>query len=394
MKSKLASDLIWTVAATTFFRLVLNTAKRFIYPFAPILSRGMGVPLTAITSLIALNQFTAILGLIFGPLSDRFGYRKMMLAGLALLSIGMLSCFFMPVYGVVMVALFLTGLGKTIFDPAVQAWVGCRVPIQKRGFAIGIMEMSWAGSTLAGIPLTAVIIHRFGWQWPFLIMGILGLAGTIVLYFIIPEDDVSQPRTAPESKMLTAFNILLRKRPAVGAMGYAFFFSAANDNLFVVYGAWLEKSFGLGVVALGFGTMAIGAAELLGEGSSAAISDRLGLKRSVMGGLCLSALSYGLLPLFSPSLPLALCGLFILFITFEFTLVTSLSLCTEILPAYRATMMSVFFAAAGAGRVTGALIGGQIWMSGGIFATGMVSALISILSLFCLLWGLKDTRTA
>ncbi len=392
MNPKLSSDLTITVITTTFFRLVLNTARRFVYPFAPVLSRGLGVPLTAITAIIAVNQFTSIFGFLLGPLSDRFGYKKMMLTGLLLLSFAMTSCFFLPFYGVVLAAFFLTGLGKIIFDPAVQAWVGQRVPIHRRGLVIGIMEMSWSGSTLVGIPLTALIIHKFGWQWPFLIMGCFGFIGSLALYFIIPKDKAKPCVRVSENRISTAFFTLLKKRPAMGALGYAFFSSAANDNLFVIYGAWLETSFGLGVVALGIGTIAIGAAELFGEASSAAISDRMGLKQAVIAGLCCSTLSYGLLPFFSSSLPLALSGLFFLFIFFEFTLVTSLSLCTEILPEYRATMMSGFFAAAGAGRVVGALLGGHIWAWGGIAATGIVSSLISIFGIFCLLWGLKGKQ--
>jgi hypothetical protein len=41
-------------------RFFISIARRFVYPFAPVFSRGLGVPLTAITSLIALNQSAGI----------------------------------------------------------------------------------------------------------------------------------------------------------------------------------------------------------------------------------------------------------------------------------------------------------------------------------------------
>jgi hypothetical protein len=41
-------------------------------------------------------------------------------------------------------------------------------------------------------------------------------------------------------------------------LGFAFFISIANDNFFVVYGAWMEQSFSLTVVALGMTTTVIG----------------------------------------------------------------------------------------------------------------------------------------
>ncbi len=50
------SGLAGTLISAAFLRLAMNTARRFAYPFAPALSRGLNVPLMAITSLIAVNQ--------------------------------------------------------------------------------------------------------------------------------------------------------------------------------------------------------------------------------------------------------------------------------------------------------------------------------------------------
>jgi predicted MFS family arabinose efflux permease len=178
----------------------------------------------------------------------------------------------------------------------------------------------------------------------------------------------------------------------LGVLAYAFWVSAANDNLFVIYGAWLEDSFNLSIVALGLGTALIGVAELAGESLTALWSDRIGLRRALMLGLAVTLLAYGLLPFIGPNLVVTMIGLFFLFLCFEFTLVTSLSLSTEILPAARATMMSSFFAAAGLGRVVGALVGGQVWLKGGILATSLVSMGMSGLALASLVWGLWEWK--
>jgi predicted MFS family arabinose efflux permease len=256
--------------------------------------------------------------------------------------------------------------------------------------AIGMIEFSWAGSTLLGVPLAGLLIQHFGWRSPFYVMGGAALMGLLALMVVIPKDRKNPVRHPTGERIWSAWRKLVTDRSTLGAVGFAFFVSAANDNLFVIYGAWLENSFSLSIVALGFGTSIIGVAELAGEGLTAAISDRLGLKRAVVIGLSLCVASYVVLPLMSQTLPLALSGLFFIFLTFEFTLVSALSLCTELLPGMRATMMSGFLGAAGAGRVIGALIGGPIWLKGGIFVTAFVSAAISILGLLCLVWGLRD----
>lgn len=377
------------MGAAMLGRTLLNTARRFPYPFAPALSRGLAVPLPAITSLIAVNQITGVLALFAGPLADQWGYRLMLLSGLALLASGMFAAGLLPFYGVVLVALFLAGLGKSVFDPALQAYVGRRVPYHRRGLVIGIIEMSWAASSLIGIPLMGLLIDRVSWRSPFLVLGGLALVGIIILANLIPVAPTQPPARRPLFDMKTAWKQLKNSRVALGGLGFSFCVAAANDNLFVVYGAWLENRFALSVLALGVATTVIGVAELCGESLTAGLSDRLGLKPSLFAGLILSGLSYLLLPGLAQTLPLALLGLFILFVGVEYTIVTSVSLFTEVLPEARATMMSGWLAAASLGRVTGALMGGFIWQWGGISAISLISTLISGLALLCLLWGLR-----
>ena len=231
---KLAVSIVFAALC----RILLNTARRFPYPFAPAISRGLGVHVTAVTSLIAGNQAAGILGMFLGPVSDRIGYRTMMLTGLVMLAAGMLAVGFFPNYWIVMAALVLSGLAKSTFDPAFLAYVGERVSFSKRGFVIGLTEFSWAGSTLAGIPFAAFLIDRFGWRAPFIALGILGLAGIIAIRLTIPPD-VKKTRSSASADYFSAIKDLGKDRSALGTLGFVFFISAANDNLFVIYGVWL-----------------------------------------------------------------------------------------------------------------------------------------------------------
>ena len=373
------------MTAAALARLLLNTSRRFAYPFAPALARGLGVPLVSITSLIALNQLTGVLSPLFGPVIDRWGYRTMMLLGLGLMSIGMLAGGFLPVYLTILLALFLAGLGKNIFDPALQAYIGERVPYERRGTVIGLIEMSWAGATLIGIPTVGLLIERFSWRAPFLAMGGLGLVSIAMLGALFSGGSRRSKRDAGAITFGQAWRQLSRSSAALGMLTFAFLTSMANDNLFVVYGAWLEDGFALSVAALGTATTVIGVAELSGEVLTASLSDRIGLQRAVRIGLFLSALGYLLLPVIAQSLTLALVGLFLVFVIFEFTFVTAISLVTEVLPEARATMMASYIAVAGLGRVVGALIGGPLWLWGGLAAIGTVSAAIIIIA-FAIFW--------
>lgn len=380
------------IIGVTILRVLLNTGRRFIYPFAPALSRGLDVPLTAITSIIATSQATSLLGFFSGPIADRLGYRLMMRAGLAMLALGMLTCGLATHYWPIFVGLVIASLGKTVFDPAIQAFVGRHVPFERRGRIIGILETAWAGSTLIGIPALALIIDHVGLKNSFLILALLGAFGWIAIGRLIPADTPTSAQKMKRTSSFSSLKQLLVNRPAAGMLTFGFWISIANDSLFVTYGAWFEQDFLVSIVTLGFSTIAIGSAELIGESMTALFADRLGLKRAIILGLCLAVCAYLLLPFIGKTLPLAMAGMFCVFLFFEFTIVTSFSLCTELLPKARATMMAGFYATAGVGRMIGVLIGAFLWQIGGITAVAWTSAGMTLLGLMSLLWGLHGWR--
>jgi predicted MFS family arabinose efflux permease len=388
MKLRLAHQLI----IFTLFRLLLNTVRRFIYPFAPALSRTLDVPLTAITSIIATSQVSSLMGLFCGPLADRIGYRRMMQAGLAMLATGMLVCGLVPVYWVVFFGFVLASFGKVLFDPAVLAFIGQKVPYGRRARAIGAVETSWAGSTLIGIPVLGLMIQHTGLNSTFYILAAFGVIAWTAISRVIPADAPTSTSERGKISIFGSLAKLIRVRPAAGMIGFGFWISIANDNLFVVYGAWFEHDFKVSIVTLGFSAVAIGAAELLGESMTAVFADWLGLKRAIIAGLFLAIAAYLLLPLIATSLSLAMVGMFLVFFAFEFTIVTSLSLSTELMPEARATMMSGFYAASGIGRMIGVLAGGILWKVGGITAVAWTSAGLTAVGLLTLVWGLYGWR--
>ena len=378
------------LTSATLSRSVINTSNRFIYPFAGVISRGLGIPLTAVTSVIALNQATGMLGLVTSHVADRRGYKKMMLTGLFLLASGMLLAGAMPLYATLVTAMFLSGFAKTLFDPAIQAYVGQRVPFYRRGFAVGVLEISWAAATLVGIPTCGFLIDALGWRSPFFALAALATLCFGLVYLFILDDSNENKKEQTRPNLLGSIGSLLKNRRAMGIALAAFLGSFANDNLFVIYGPWLEEAFGLSVVALGLGTAVIGVAELCGSGSIALFADKIGIKRAILVGFLTASLAFIVIPtLGERSLTGALAGLFAVFVTFEFSIVALISICTEIAASSRATMMSLFFAASGIGRVTGATSGAIIWQSMGMTTVCTLSALLNLGAFWALLWGLK-----
>jgi DHA1 family inner membrane transport protein len=381
------------ISITTFTKLLMNVTRRMIYPFAPEFARGLGVELSSITSVIALNQATALLGPVGASFADKYGYKLLMLLSLVFLTIGTFAAGFIPLYSVLMLCLFLAGLAKSIFDPTLQAFIGKYIPFEQRGKVIGITELAWAGSSLMGIPVAGLIIERFSWQTPFWILGILSIVCFGLILKLMPKDpprEKESKKTSPS--FLANWKTIIKNREVLGILSFAFFMALASDNLFVIYGAWLEQSYGLGLAAIGFSTILIGISEILGEGMTALFSDRIGLKRSILLGLSLCGCAYFLLPALDIGLSFVLAGLFLIFFFFEFTYVTAMSLTTELVPELRASTMSAFYAIGGIGRVIGAFSGGMIWSSFGLKGISLLSGGCTFIALFCIILGFSKTK--
>ena len=50
----------------------------------------------------------------------------------------------------------------------------CGCPSIGRGFAVGVLEISWAAATLVGIPTCGFLIDALGWRSPFFALAGFG----------------------------------------------------------------------------------------------------------------------------------------------------------------------------------------------------------------------------
>jgi predicted MFS family arabinose efflux permease len=167
--------------------------------------------------------------------------------------------------------------------------------------------------------------------------------------------------------------------------------SAANETINLVFGVWLEDTFGLKIAALGAATAVIGISELAGEFLVAGLVDRIGKPRTVVIGILINSLAAFGLPLLSKTVYGAVAGLFFFYISFEFTLVSSIPLMSELLPETRATMLSATGASHSVGRAVGALFATRLYRIG-ISANITASVLLNGIAILAL-WRLTRRKS-
>lgn len=334
-----------------FIRTIFNTAYRMAYPFLGVFARALGVDLASMSMVISIRSLSGVLVPFVAPIADHRGRKFGMLLGLGLFVLSTGLVIFFPTFAALAVSLVLATLAKYIFDPAMQAWLGDRTSYAQRGRAIAITELGWSMAFVLGIPLVGFLIARFGWIAPFPLLAILGLLAAVILMFSLPKDDtpVGQPVTARSN-----FRRVFTSIPALAGLSIGLWVTVGNELVNLIFGVWLEDSFGLQIAALGASAAVIGFSEVGGEGLSALLADKLGKERAVGYGIAANSLAAVLLPFLGRSTFGALVGLFLFYITFEFTLVCVIPMMTEIMPTARATLMSFNVASLSLGRAIGA----------------------------------------
>lgn len=387
-------SLLYQLPAFTFTRTAINTMVRMVYPFLPIFGRGLEVDLRLLTLAITIRSASGVLGPVLASVGDTRGRRVGMLFGVSLFTGGAALMVIWPTYPAFILSLVLGIMANFVFVPSMQAFLGDRVRYERRGLVLGLSELGWSLGYIIGVPLIGLSIERGGWRAPFPWLTVLGLAIMLLLFLILPDD---RPASAQvDVGVFDNLGRVLRFVPALAGLLVGFALSSSNELISLTFGVWLEQSFQVKVAALATASAVIGISELSGEVLVSGLVDWLGKRRAVAIGLTLNALAALALPfLGGRSLTGALVGLFFIFLTFEFTVVSTIPLMTEVMPAARATFMSIYIAVMALGRAAGALgvpllydLDANTVPAGGILPVMLAAACLNLLC-FIALQGVK-----
>lgn len=362
-------------------RTILNTAHRMVYPFLPIFARGLGVDISTMSLLMTTRSLLGMTSPLLSPLADRRGRKFGMLAGFGIFALAEGVVAIQPNFWTLSIGLILAVIGKYLFDPSMQAYFGDRIPYEQRGTALALTEVAWSMAFIAGVPGLGFLINKFGWSAPFPLFAVLGLLSMFVIWRMVPSADPHHERNADSAGN---YKTVFSSTTALAGISIALWASAGNELVSIIFGVWLEDSFGLRIAALAGASAVIGISELSGEGLVAFTTDRLGKPLAVMLGLIGNALAALLLPLLGQTQAGALIGLFLFYITFEYVMVSHIPLVTELTPSARATILSLNVAGHSIGRALGAFLAGLIYSRFGFVFVSLTAVMFNIAALIAL----------
>lgn len=169
----------WFVVGAAFVITFLGFGCAYSFSaFIPSLQAEFAASRGAVSLVFALAGFLYFsLGLVSGPLADRWGSRRLAIAGMVVTGIGLASASLARSLFEVCLAYGLgVGLGVgCAYVPvlgAVQRWF-----VRRRGFASGLAVSGIGVGTLVMPPLASRLIEAVGWRSAYVVLG--GLAAIV-----------------------------------------------------------------------------------------------------------------------------------------------------------------------------------------------------------------------
>jgi DHA1 family bicyclomycin/chloramphenicol resistance-like MFS transporter len=269
----------------------------------------IGEALTASTGAVQLTLSLYLVGfavgqIVYGPFSDTYGRRPLLLIGFALYLVATFAC------------AFTTSIEMLIGARMVQAIGGAGPIILARAIVRDLYQGSRAArqlsimSTIMGItPIGAPVLGGFlqawfGWRSSFVAMGLIGIVLALAALLFLPETN-KRKLTEPLSfgSILGSFRIVFadkgfRSYLTIQAMGYAGLFAFLSGSSYV-----LQKVFGFTSVQFGFTFTLCSMSYISATTLGSRLISRMGLEgligvgmKFMLAGGILQVLGYLLLP--------------------------------------------------------------------------------------------------
>jgi DHA1 family bicyclomycin/chloramphenicol resistance-like MFS transporter len=274
--------------ATLLLVFIASLSPLSMHIYLPSLP-GLAVDLQATDAQVQLTlsvYLFAVAGaqLLIGPLSDRYGRRPILLAGLVVFLIATLFCRFANTIEALIIARGFQAIGGCTGMVLGRAIV--RDISTRRGAAslLGYVTMGMALAQMAGPAMGGFLDGFYGWRASFDLLLILGCAIFAVVFFALRETNLTPqknlaPRTLITNHKALAFEPRFWAYAATGGLASGVFFAFLGGGPLI-----LQREMGISPLGYGlyFTIVALGYAG--GNYISGRFSEQLGTRRMITMG--------------------------------------------------------------------------------------------------------------
>ncbi|MEU4674745.1 aromatic acid/H+ symport family MFS transporter [Amycolatopsis sp. NPDC023774] len=382
-RSRWVAPLCWAAVALEGFDLVVLGVVLGVV--LPTRLRNPTWGLTPGTA--AVISSTGLVGvmvdaLAIGPLTDRFGRRRMLLGTVVAFSLLTLACAFATgplVFGVLR---FVAGLPLGGVLPVALAMVNDVARSAKSGRATTTLMTGYhVGAVLTAL-FGIVVIPALGWQAMFVLGALPALVLVPLIAARLPE---SMPETSDADGRQNPVAVLFRK----GRVGVTIaFWITSFMGLLLVYGlnTWLPEIMRAAGYQLGTSLallLTLNAGAVVGMLIAGRVADRVGIRAATIAWFVAAAVFLALLSVKLPGVGVFVSVLPAGMFVFSTQVLVYVYISRRYPAAARATALGTLSGVGRLGAITGPLMGGALLGAGvaypwGFFAFAVVSGLGAI----------------
>lgn len=255
-------------------------------PSLPGIARHFGTDAAAVQATLSMFLLGFAGGqIIYGPLSDRYGRRPMLVSGVAVYLAATMACAIAESIEALIGARFFQALGACSGVVLVRAIVRDIYAPERAGSVLAYMGSAMAVAPMIGPVIGGQLEINFGWRANFVFL--LAFSAAILLAVVGVLDETNKrldPTALAPRRMLANFREMLSSRRYLGCMAAASFcysglfaFISASSFVLIDVVGLMPDAFGLS-----FAIMVVG--YMLGAISAGRLIQRMGLDRTMLTG--------------------------------------------------------------------------------------------------------------
>lgn len=195
-------------------------AMQILLPALPIIKETFLVTDDVAQLTLSLSMLAIAAGtLIYGPLSDKYGRKPIMLIGISITLVGSILCFLSDTIISLIISRVIQAFGAAVGLVLARAIVRDICGAAEAARVIATLVMVMVVLPMMSPALGGELMQKFGWQSVFVVIAIASVFALIFLLFNLPETLKEPVPFEGVSSMLATFSILLKSRIFCG---YAF----------------------------------------------------------------------------------------------------------------------------------------------------------------------------
>jgi len=245
-----------------------------------------GVQLTLIVYFIGFG----FAQLIWGPLSDRFGRRPVLLAGSGLFVIASIGCVIAPGLTILVLLRLLQAIGAVALMVVPRAVVTDLFEGSAEAKLMGVIMIITAASPLLAPLAGSGLLLLTEWRGIFAMMAVVGVAALVATLLYLPESAKELRRASPSAIIMHAGKMLRDPVFLSPALASAFGF-AAFAILIVAAPFVFANMYGLSPTEFALAFAAIAFGFVIAAGAGGVLADKIGERRTLSLGLTVYALA-------------------------------------------------------------------------------------------------------